>query len=179
MHKDFFKVLELARDSGNKVILFTNGTMITEQNYKRICECCDEIQLSFEGISEPYFNKVRGPGNFKKVMTALNLLKSFGMRVVLAITLLPMTIADVKNNLIDFVQSLEYDNMKVRFNHKIEFTGNAKHLNMSNYDEKLSNEIALRLIKDLESIGIKINFFGGQKYKVYELRNWCESCRSL
>lgn len=157
-YKDFFKVLDCADEGNNKIVLFTNGTLINEKNYKSICEHCDEIQLSFEGITEKYFDLVRGKGNYRKVMRAFKLLKSANVRIILAITLLPVTIEDVKNNLIEFIRSLDYKNIEIRLNHEIEITGNAKSMDMSKYNREYFNAIVIELMKELEKIGVQINF---------------------
>ena len=69
------------RDSHN-VSLFTNGTLINENNYKTIAECCQEIQISVEGVTQEPYERIRGRGNYAKALHAIDLLKTTGIKDV-------------------------------------------------------------------------------------------------
>lgn len=156
-------LLDLLRKlSNNKITLFTNGTFIDENNYKAICEYCDEVQISFEGITEECYEQIRGKGNYKKVRKAIELLKSENMQIILAITLLPMMLDDVRNNLPEFVTELNYSNLEVRINNEIEMTGNATEMDFSDYDKHISDEIILELLSKIKRSGA-VTEFPGQK----------------
>ena len=157
-YKNFFEVLNFLDNGKNKITLFTNGTLIDDKNYKIIAEHCREVELSFEGITQNYFEKIRGKGNYHKVVNALNLLKSCGVRIIFAITLLPMTVEDVKNNLIEFIKSLDYKNFEVRLNSEIEFTGNAADFDQKDFDKKYLANIVIQLIRKLSELGVEMNF---------------------
>ena len=157
IYKNFFEVLNFLDNGKNKITLFTNGTLIDDKNYKIIADHCSEIQLSFEGVTEIYFEKIRGHGNYFKVRNALNLLKSCGVKIVLAVTLLPVTVEDVKTNLLEFIKSLDYENFEVRLNSHIEFTGNAADFDRKDFDEKYFDKIVIQLLQDLATAGIKTN----------------------
>lgn len=152
----------LQRISENKITLFTNGTLINEKNYKFICEYCDEVQISFEGISESCYEMVRGKGNYKKVRKAIDLLKSEGVRIILAVTLLPMMQEDVRKNLPTLVKELNYTNLEVRINNEIEMTGNAVDMDFSGYDKLQSDAVILELMQSIKASGA-IADFPGQK----------------
>ena len=157
-YENFFEVLKFLDNGKNKITLFTNGTLIDDTNYKIIADHCSEVQLSFEGVTQNYFEQIRGKGNYHKVINALNLLKSCGVRIIFAITLLPMTIEDVKNNLIEFIKSLDYKNFEIRLNSEIEFTGNAADFDRNQFDKKYLDNIVIQLIRKLSELGVEMNF---------------------
>jgi radical SAM protein with 4Fe4S-binding SPASM domain len=159
----FPKLLDLLKKlSKNKIILFTNGTFINENNYKLICEYCDEVQISFEGITENCYEQIRGKGNYTKVRKAIELLKSEGMQIVLAITLLPMMLDDVRENLSKFVEELDYTKLEVRINNEIEMTGNAVSMDFTGYNKHVSDDIILELLSKIKQSGA-VTEFPGQK----------------
>lgn len=142
--------------SDNYIVLFTNGTLINQNNYLNICNNISEIQISFEGVSEEVYEKIRGKGNYAKVIRAINLLKTQNIRIVLAITILPSTLYDVRDNLLSFIESLEYDNLEIRLNNEIEMTGNALNLDFSNYNKLESDKILINLMEELKNNGVTI-----------------------
>lgn len=141
----------------NHIILFTNGSLISSKNIDIISECCNEVQISFEGISQNTYASIRGSENYIKVLHALDLLKTKSLKIVLAVTILPNTLSDVKRNLIKFVRNLNYDNLEVRLNDEIELSGNALTMDMSSYDKKKSKATILKLMHDLRDIGCTIH----------------------
>lgn len=151
MHKDIYKLLKGI--SKHNVTLFTNASLINESNINIISNSCKEVQVSFEGISKACYEEVRGPF-YKKVINALELLKSKHMRIVLAITILPSTIEDISNNLIHFIQSLDYNNLEIRINDEIEMTGNALSMDFSNYDKKIAKHVLIKQLNELISKGL-------------------------
>ena len=152
----------LNRLSNNNITLFTNGTFINEKNYKEICRYCNEVQISFEGISEECYEQIRGKGNYRKVRSAIELLKSEGVKIILAITLLPMMLEDVRKNLPSFVEKIDYTNLEVRINNEIEMTGNALTMDFSGYNKHVSDELILDLLKTIKQSGA-VAEFPGQK----------------
>lgn len=157
----FPELLELLkRISDNKITLFTNGTFINENNYKSICKYCDEVQISFEGISEECYEIVRGKGNYKRVIKAIDLLKSENIRIILAVTLLPTMLDDVRRNLPRFVEELNYKNLEVRINNEIELTGNATAMDFSGYDKHFSDAVILELMQSIKASGAVAEFPG-------------------
>ncbi len=159
----FPNLLELLKKlSKNKITLFTNGTFINEKNYKTVSEFCAEVQISFEGISEACYEQVRGKGNYKRVRNAIDLLMSEGTRIILAVTLLPMMLDDVRENLPKLVNELNYKNLEVRINNEIEMTGNATSMDFTGYDKHISDEVILELLQTITDSGA-VAEFPGQK----------------
>lgn len=154
-YKGIYDLLRAIKD--NHIILFTNGSLINEENIDCIAECCNEVQISFEGISEEYYSKVRGKDYYKRVINAIELLKSRNIRIVLAITVLPDTLYDVRDNLLPFYDRLEYANVEIRLNDEIDVSGNALNLDLSKYDEKESKDIIVSLMKELRKRNVSIH----------------------
>lgn len=149
--KNLQKLLIAIKD--NYIILFTNGSLINEGNIDLLAECCDEVQISFEGVSKAVYESIRGIGNYDKVIHAIDLLKSKNIRIVLAITILPNTFEDIKNNLIDFVKMINYQNLEIRLSDEIEMSGNALSMDMSSYDKYNSKKTIIELIHQLFRMG--------------------------
>ena len=155
----FPNLLDLLKKlSKNKITLFTNGTFINENNYKAISEYCDEVQISFEGISETCYEQIRGKGNYQKVRRTIELLKGEGVRIILAVTLLPMMLDDVRENLPKLVEELDYKNLEVRINNEIEMTGNATTMDFTGYDKHVSDKVILELLQTITDSGAVAEF---------------------
>ena len=150
-YKHLEELLKSIKD--NDVILFTNGTLISEENIDMIAECCNEVQVSFEGVSSEVYSQVRGSDNYDKVCHALELLKDRGVRIVLAVTVLPNTLMDIQKNLISFIEKMNYNNLEVRLSDEIEMAGNALTMDMSLYKKEESSETVIGLIHKLERMG--------------------------
>lgn len=153
LHKDIFVLLNAL--VGHKTTLFTNGILINEKNIDEISGLVSEIQISMEGISKEAYEKNRGKGNYKRLLNALNLIKSKNTRLILAITVLPDTLMDIKDNLVEFIKEMNYKNLEIRINNEIEMVGAApKELNFKNHDINLSNKIVFELMKKMQELGI-------------------------
>lgn len=136
------------------VVLFSNGLLINDNNIAVIAETCDSVQLSMEGISKDVFEKIRGNDSYDRFFRSISLLIEYNIRLVLAITVLPNTIEDIKKNLVSFIKSLNYKNIEIRLNHEVEMSGNAIN-NFANmhHDDTIEDNM-LSLVKDLIDIGI-------------------------
>lgn len=135
---------------GHRVSLFTNGTLINQNNYKTIAECCQEVQISFEGVTQEVYEKIRGRGNYVKTLHAIELLKETGIKLTLAITILPSTVEDIRDNLIAFVDSFEYENLEIRLNDDIEMTGNALTMDFTDFNKYEADKLMLSLVSQLQ-----------------------------
>lgn len=137
----------------NHVILFTNGSLIRENNVETIKKCCKEVQISMEGISELAYSKVRGEGSYQNVRHAIELIKKAKLRLVLAVTILPETVSDVSRNLLPFIKGLNYGNLEVRINDQIELEGNAAQLDVSILSKQSTQDMIIDLVRQLRSLG--------------------------
>ena len=153
LHKDIFALLEALK--GHQITLFTNGILINNKNIDKISTSVSEIQISMEGISQDEYEKNRGKNNYKKLLNTINLIKSKNIKLILAITILPQTLMDVRQNLLNFLKTIDYKNLQIRLNNEIEMIGAAvNELDFKDYDIKYSNKIIYQLIKKLSDIGI-------------------------
>lgn len=76
---DFLELLKyLKYNYSGKIIVSTNGTIISESNIKELCECAYQIDISLDGVDEKSCSIVRGPGVFKKVLKNVKNLQNYG-----------------------------------------------------------------------------------------------------
>lgn len=152
LHPEILSFLKEIKD--NHVTLFTNGMLINSSNISVILETCDAVQISMEGISKCVFERIRGKNTYDKLMDAIVHLKENNIRIILAITMLPNTIEDIKSNLISFLEGLSYENIEVRLNYELEMSGNAlKNFREEKYKINIEN-IVVNLLQNLKEIGI-------------------------
>ena len=152
IHRDTIKLLRGLK--GHNVSLFTNGTLINEDNYKTIADCCQEVQISFEGVTQETYEKIRGLGNYKKVLHAIDLLKATGIKITLAITILPVSVEDIRENLISFVDSINYYNLEIRLNDDIEMAGNALSMDFDGFVKEEVDKMMISLVSRLQERGV-------------------------
>lgn len=163
IHPDIMQLLKGLRK--HNVSLFTNGTLINEDNYKIIADCCQEVQISFEGVTKESYEKIRGKGNYYKALHAINLLKTTGVKITLAITILPSTVNNIREHLISFVNSFEYENLEIRLNDDIEMRGNALTMDFTGYNKYEVDKIMLSLIDRLQEMGVTKESRSGRNIK--------------
>ncbi|MFR6018313.1 MAG: radical SAM protein [Paraclostridium sordellii] len=157
MYKDLFKLLKCIKQLNNKVILFTNGLLINEDNIKILKEYVDEIQISMEGITRNSYELIRGKNTYDKFMSSINLIKRENIPLTLAITVIDIVVDDIQNELINFLNILDFKKLNVRINDNVEQKGNAIHLNNSNFkiNINLKNKVT-DIIKQLNKSGYNI-----------------------
>lgn len=79
LRKDFEELLcYLRKIYLGKIIVSTNGTLVTEENANILAKNADQIDLSVDGVDEETTAKVRGSGVFDKVMRAIKKLQENG-----------------------------------------------------------------------------------------------------
>lgn len=113
------------------------------------------MQVSFEGISKSSYENIRGPF-YSKVLKSLTLLKERNLRIILAITILPTTMNDINDNLVNFIKELNYNNLEIRLNDEIEMTGNALNMDFTNYDQHKAKQILINQLNNLVNKGLAI-----------------------
>ncbi|QUL56256.1 radical SAM protein [Paenibacillus tritici] len=75
VRKDFFDIIEYAKRSfDGEITIMTNGTLINEQNIKKLVKNVNYISISMDGIDEDSCSIIRGKGVFSKVMRSISLL---------------------------------------------------------------------------------------------------------
>ena len=163
VHHDIIRLLQGLK--GHNVSLFTNGTLINEDNYETIADCCQEVQISFEGVTQDAYEKIRGKGNYSKALHAIELLKSTGIKITLAVTILPPTVDDIRENLISFVDSIDYDNLEIRLNDDIEMAGNALSMNFDGFIKNEVDKMMISLVSQLQERGVSKQASSGRNVK--------------
>ena len=152
IHPRIMLLLQGIKD--HNVSLFTNGTLINDDNYEAIADCCKEVQISFEGVTRPVYESIRGCGDYEKALHAIELLKKTGIKITLAVTILPSTVEDIRDNLIPFVNSIDYTNLEIRLNDDIEMAGNALSLDFAGFDKNEADKLMISLVSQLQGLGV-------------------------
>lgn len=79
IRKDFFELLKYLRvNYSGKIVVSTNGTLISEDNVVELVKNSDEIDISLDGYDEKSCSVIRGKGVFNKVINSINLLHKNG-----------------------------------------------------------------------------------------------------
>lgn len=71
LNPDCFNIARRAKELGFKVVLLTNGTLVTKENAKILGEWFDEVQISIDGPTADISESIRGKGTFEKALSAL------------------------------------------------------------------------------------------------------------
>lgn len=79
VREDFDEILEwLGHNYKGHTMLMTNGTLINEENVKKIGQNFSQIDISIDGINEETCAAIRGRGVFDKVINSVHLLQERG-----------------------------------------------------------------------------------------------------
>lgn len=83
LRPEIFDIADYAVEKCNlNLHLITNGTLITEDNVKNICKYFKAVSISIDGVDEESCSIIRGKGTYNIVITAINLLKKYGMTTI-------------------------------------------------------------------------------------------------
>jgi len=79
LRKDFKELLLYLRGIyQGRIIVSTNGTLLSTEYAKLLAEHTDQVDISLDGVDEETTSRVRGPGVFAKVMKAIERLHQEG-----------------------------------------------------------------------------------------------------
>jgi len=106
--KGFFEILDYLYQKNISVILITNGTLITDENYLCLSEKCAEIQISLDGPNQETHERIRGKGTFEKTIAAIELLANTKIKLFIAMTPTPDTIDAFDLNFSNFMKSFNF-----------------------------------------------------------------------
>jgi radical SAM protein with 4Fe4S-binding SPASM domain len=106
LRPDLLDLAGHARARGHYVTIFTNGTLVRAEVADRLAGACDCVQLSLDGATVDVHDAIRGRGSFAATVSTLGLLHSAGVRLRIALTVMPENAADLANNLIPLLQTL-------------------------------------------------------------------------
>ena len=149
MNPDCLKIVQYAKSVGLKVVLLTNGTLLTGENAKILCKNCDQIRVSIDGPDAETHDMNRGKGTFESAIAGLRYLADYpecGLSI--AMTPTPATIPAFRTGLGKFADWIRQD---IRSDIEIRVTGRLMQgrntPKMSN-QEKLTFGRAVRIFYD-------------------------------
>jgi len=106
LHPDWLDIIELSQSYG-RTILASNCTLLKKEEIKRLADMNVIMQVSLESPRAEMNDKIRGKGNFNKVLENLKLLvdHDMGDRIAICMTLTKFNAHEVKE-MVDFTKSL-------------------------------------------------------------------------
>ena len=145
MRPDLVELMHYAKDAGMRVVISTNGTMITPQLAQQFAE----VGLSYVGVSldggQQTHDKFRGvPGSFERSLEGIRNAKDAGIKVGLRMTINKHNWREIR----DIFEIMEQENIQRACFYHLVYTGRGS----SMMDEDLTHEQtreAVRLIMDL------------------------------
>jgi len=96
MRRDFFGIVQHARELRFNVKVKTNGVMIRESEAKRLRELgVEQIQISVYSHREEVHDAItKLPGSLRRTLDAIRFLKAHGLKVTIANVLMPGNLSD-------------------------------------------------------------------------------------
>ena len=156
--KGFFYIVEHTFNLGYKNVLFTNGTLINEDNIVKLKKFISLIQISLDGLSPEINDLTRGKNSFEKILKAIYLIRENDIPLDIAINITPYNLDNICNGLIKFIEDLSYEKLNVRLNFEMDKEGFAINLEDSFFNiyelnkEKLKNLVLSLINKGYYSI---------------------------
>jgi MoaA/NifB/PqqE/SkfB family radical SAM enzyme len=121
LHKDILQIIKKIKDSDLKVILFTNGTLLTEELSKKLLMSeVDIIIFSFEGYNQEEYESIRVGASYEKVLKNIKQLivlkkkLGFPTKTILTSTITKDNYFQKINSLIELSKNLLVDKLEVR-----------------------------------------------------------------
>lgn len=162
LHPGIFEILERAKYHGMEVTLFTNGTLISDEEIARKLEkCVDRIQISLDGATSEDNDKIRGNGSFEKIIKAFQLLGKTKIELNLSICLMPQN-KDTLHREIEVIMNRIGAEVNLKISPVIKM-GRANDSQRFK-DEKTANSEVLKLLsevylKKLRSLPVEVKNF--------------------
>ncbi|MCQ2518484.1 MAG: radical SAM protein [Lachnospiraceae bacterium] len=86
LHPDFFTIASAISQSGIRLGILTNGTLIDDETAGKLAELKPVfVQVSLDGPSETH-DAIRGKGQFEKALKGIDSLKRYGIKVLVSFT---------------------------------------------------------------------------------------------
>lgn len=86
LHPDFFRIAEAVTSYGIRLGILTNGTLIDDDTARKFSALKPVfVQISLDGDEEIH-DKIRGKGQFSKALQGIDLLKKYGVKVLVSFT---------------------------------------------------------------------------------------------
>ncbi len=101
--KDIAEIVSRASEYfGDKALIVTNGTLITDELAEHLAQSRIDVQISLEGPDEESNDAIRGKGVFGKALKTIRKLKSLGLTPLVRMTLLKSNVNKVRE-IMEFV----------------------------------------------------------------------------
>jgi len=144
IRKDLLELMKYAKGKGMRVVISTNGTLITEERAKEFAE----VGLSYVGVSldggRETHDKFRGiPGSFDKAIAGIRNSMNAGIKVGLRMTVNKRNWRDI-NEIFDI---MEAENIPRACFYHLVYTGRGSELMKEDLDHEETRQ-AVRLIMD-------------------------------
>lgn len=145
MRKDFPLLLEYAHNIGLEVTVLSNGVLWTDALISELSPFISEVQISIDGFDENSNSKVRGIGNFDKIVRTVVLFANKGVKTSVATT---FTLDNLQSDSAIHYKSFVND-IKSRCDGQISFKLSKKILPGRNtsYSEKQNKEFHNKILK--------------------------------
>lgn len=96
LRRDFFDILQYAREGGFSLSLTSNGTLITDELARRISESpVSEVQIGIEG-PETIHDSIRGTGSFQRALRGIDYLVSRDVDTSINLMLTPINMGQIE-----------------------------------------------------------------------------------
>ncbi|MCX5657763.1 MAG: radical SAM protein, partial [Candidatus Omnitrophica bacterium] len=84
LRNDIFEIIKFANDAGIITDVTTNGSLLNKAKIKKLIDSyLSKIILSLEGVNRETHDKLRGKGQFDKIISAINLLRNEKINITL------------------------------------------------------------------------------------------------
>jgi radical SAM protein with 4Fe4S-binding SPASM domain len=77
------EAVKIIKQSGSSIVVITNGTVGTVDDYTAVIPWVDRFQFSIDGVSSETNDRHRGKGSFEKAMQHIRLAKTLGMKEII------------------------------------------------------------------------------------------------
>ncbi len=108
LHPAALDLAEYIARKGGAVSLLTNGSLVSERNARRIAALFDFVKISLDGPTAATNARTRGKGTFKKTRRAIDLLRSAGANVGIAMTVTRQNLDLVADMVREFGSALTF-----------------------------------------------------------------------
>jgi radical SAM protein with 4Fe4S-binding SPASM domain len=96
LRPDFFELADHARSLGLRVVLSTNGTLLTDDNVANLRKLCfSYVGISLDGMKETHDHFRGVPGSFERTLEGFRRCREAGLKVGLRLTLTRHTVAEL------------------------------------------------------------------------------------
>lgn len=103
MHLAFLTILDFCGERFSLIAVLSNGTLITGRHADRMAHHRDKllVQVDLDGVQPEVHDAFRGrPGAFERAKRAIRLLAERGIRVRVAMTIIPQNLDDIEATLL-------------------------------------------------------------------------------